>query len=173
MLRQAVAAALVMALANGLYEHPIPIDLTSPSNAIVSIVLFAGYLYLVRSVVRFPVAVWNFRSRYIHARKTYNLNRNEALTDGFLRGFMDRRRWETPILGNLERTLFALAVWWACKPTNTGIAQGIGVAGVLVLVILYMTNGSYRGLVDDGLFSSPERREPRSIPNLRRPGSDF
>lgn len=172
MLRQGVAAVLVMALANGLYGYPPPLDLRSPARAATSVILFVGYLYLVRTLVRLPFAIHGFRGRFRRARTTYNLDRDGALADGFLRGFMDRRRWDRPLYAMIERALFLLAVWWACNPDNSGIAQGIGVLGVLLLVLLYLGAGSYRGLVDDGL-APPGRRLPGNIPNLRRPPDDF
>ncbi len=172
MLRQGVVAALVMALANGLYGYPPPVNLDTPTQAVLSGLLFVGYLYLIRSLVRLPLAIQGFRVRYRHARKAYGLERNGALADGFLRGFMDRRRWDRPLYAMIERALFVLAVWWACGPRNAGIAQGLGVLGVLLLVLLYMGSGGYRGLVDDGL-TPPRRRLPGNIPNLRRPLDDF
>lgn len=172
MLRQGVAAALVMALANGLYGYPPPVDLGSVQGAAVSVTLFIGYLYLVRSLVRLPLALTGFRTRYRHARQTYGLERNAALADGFLRGFMDRRRWDHRLYAMIERALFVLAVWWACQPGNAGAARGLGVLGVLLLVLLYMGAGEYRGLVDDGL-APLGRRLPGNIPNLRRPPDDF
>ncbi len=172
MIRQGIAAVLVMALANGLYGYPPPVDLSSLGGAVMSVTVFVGYLYLVRSLVRLPLAITGFRSRYRHARETYGLERNGALADGFLRGFMDRRRWDNPTLATLERALFMLAVWWACQPDNVAMARGIGVLGVLLLVFLYMGAGSYRGLVDDGI-APPGRRLPGNIPNLRRPPDDF
>jgi hypothetical protein len=167
-LRYGGTVLLVMVLANGLYGISLPLDLSSVSGFVVSTVVFIAYVWMMRTLFRLPFALrWGW-VRYRHARDNYDLEKYGALLEGYYHGFRDIRRWEGRLLSVLDRTVFVMIVWYACQPgIGRTIATGIGFLGVLVLVLLYMTTGSFALLLEDPFASGG--RSFGNFPNLRRP----
>ncbi len=157
-----------MALAAALYGFPIPINSDSLTSGAISVALWVGYLYLMRTLFRLPFALWDARRRYCHARVYYEMGRHDALLDGFYRGFLSRARWDKPTFAALERLAFIMFVWLPCNPDTGRLwVLGGGIFGLLLLLLLYLATGRFRGLVDDAWGGDAPAF--RHIPNLRRP----
>lgn len=166
--RQVGAVLLMLALTSSGYGYALPFDTSNPVRFGVSAVLFVGYLYAARSLFRLPFAVQLAVRRYRHAKQHYNLAGRAALLDGFYRGFLDRRRWQSGVLAVVDRLLLLLIVLMACLPVIGGLLVNLGgLLGAAVMLLLFIYTGRFALLVDDGM--SDDSNPFGNIPNLRRP----
>jgi hypothetical protein len=151
------AALLTFTLAYFGLGRDLPFDTVGVVPLVSSLIVFVGYLYLARSLVRLPFALVITVRRARHAAQQYGLNRRESLRDGFVRGFLDTRRWTVAPLVTIDRlavvgfTLLATIPYLGAFVVRLG-----GLLGIAVMLILYLFRGSFSFLLDDSL-----RRESR------------
>ncbi|MFZ4816408.1 MAG: hypothetical protein ACOYL5_17870 [Phototrophicaceae bacterium] len=165
----AATVLVMLALSHpALYGATLPFDGTTLLTLAVSVGYFIGYVYLIRTLLRLPFALWRFRRRFIHARKSYQLSRNEALIDAFYGGLLDRKAFEGGVIALLDRLAVLLIGVIACLPAIGGWLVGyLGGWGALLLVFVYVYTGRFSLLVGDGEFGG------RAMPKLRRPPDDI
>ncbi len=97
------------------------------------------------------------RARY--ARQQYGLGRLESLRDGLARGFLDTRRWTTGQLALLDRLMLFVGVMLATLPyLGLFLVNISGVAGLSLLIILYLFRGNFSFLVDDNIHDDAVQR---------------
>lgn len=167
--RLTAAIALILAWVSS----PISGGYTSPLNTATlpdfagSVVLFASYLYFMRTLFRLPFAVRMAIRRYRHARRHYNLEQSAALFDSYYRGFLDRRRWATGPLAIIDRLVAVGIVLVACTPSGGLWVSLGGTLGVITLLITYIYSGRFALLLDDGAPDGGGLL--RDVPSLRRP----
>src|SRR5215813_5263694 len=101
--RTLLAITLMLTFAAVGLGRDLPFDTNSLISFAESLVLFLGYLYLSRSLVRLPFALVIMVRRARRARTQYGLNGRESLRDGFVRGFLDTRRWTVAPLATIDR----------------------------------------------------------------------
>jgi hypothetical protein len=160
------AALLTFTLAYFGLGRDLPFDTVGLAPLVSSLILFIGYLYLTRSLVRLPFAlVITVRSARRAARQ-YGLNRRESLRDGFVRGFLDTRRWTVAPLVSIDRLAVVGFTLMATTPyLGVFVLRFGGLVGIAVMLILYLFRGSFSFLLDHSL-----RRDSRwtsSLPFLK------
>ena len=66
---------IVLALANSVFGLPLPLDASDATQLILSLVIFTGYLYLARTLVRLPVALFSavVTARELHPAPSFHL----------------------------------------------------------------------------------------------------
>ena len=153
-LRTIAAVILTLAFARLGLGRDLPFD---SSNVVVlasDIALFAGYLYLMRTLVRLPVAIVITVRRTRYAQSQYKLRGMESLWDGYTRGFLDTRRWTVGPLAVADRTAVCVVTLLATIP---GLGQLVvmvgGFIGIALLLVLYVMRGTFSWLVADRLDS--------------------
>jgi hypothetical protein len=108
--RTLIAIFLTFSLAHFSVGYVVPIDFDTPITTLTGIALYTGYIYCFRTVIRIPIAIVITWRRVLFARHHYGLNPIESLRDGFVRGFLDTRRWTVGPLAMVDRVaVFALA----------------------------------------------------------------
>ncbi len=144
-----------------------PLNTASLPEFASSLIVFASYIYFMRTLFRLPFAIQMATRRYRHARRNYELERSAALFDSYYHGFLDRRRWATGPLAIIDRLVAVGIVLLACGPGG-GLWMSLGGAlGVMTLLITYIYTGRFALLLDDG--TSDSNRLLRDVPSLRRP----
>lgn len=158
--RTVAAVLLSLAFTVGGLGRPLPIRTTTLLFLLTDTALFIGYLYLLRSLIRVPIA-WRITRRQMRKAQTeYHLSRREAFSDGLLRGVYDRRRWEIGQLALLDRFSVVGAVLLATTPVlGALLVRLLGILGVLLLILLYLFTGSFALLVGE---APNRRRDARS-----------
>jgi hypothetical protein len=130
----------------------LPFDTTAPLPFIISLVLFFGYAYLFRTLARLPFALVITLRRTRHARQHYGLNLRESLRDGFVRGFLDNRRWSAGPLALVDRlAVFAITLLATTPFLGQVLVKLGGALGIGLLLVLYLLRGSFSFLVEDNL----------------------
>jgi hypothetical protein len=153
----------MLVLASFATGYRLPFDASSRQQFVVDLAQFAGALYLVRSLVRLPVAIALMIRFTILARRRRGMSRRESLFDGFYRGFLDRRRWTVGQLALLDRLVMLGAVWLSVTPYLGVLLVRIGgLIGIALMLIVYLMGGTFSFLVDD----PPDGRERFSLPFL-------
>jgi len=156
--RSVIAIALTLTFAHAGLGRDLPFDASPPLPFLASLLLFTGYLYLMRSLVRLPFALVITVRRTRHAYLQHGLDRRESLRDGFVRGFLDTRRWTVPPLASIDRlsvvgfTLLATTPYLGLFAVRLG-----GLIGIGFLLLLYLFRGTFSLLVDDGLDGDSSR----------------
>lgn len=114
--------------------------------------LFAGYLYAMRTVARLPFALFITFRRIRYAQRQYGLTRRESWREGYVRGFMDTRRWTVGPLALVDRLTVFGATLLATTPGlgNVLLALG-GLVGLALMLVLYLLRGAFSWLVEDDL----------------------
>jgi hypothetical protein len=166
-LRTIVAITLMLVLATLASGNPWPFDASSPPVLVTDLALFAGALYLVRTLIRLPIALALLIRYAIQSRRRRGMSRRESLLDGFYRGFLDRRRWTVGQLALLDRLGLLCAVWLSVTPVvGTLLVKIGGLIGIALMVVVYLIGGTFSFLVDD----SSEGQNRLSLPflNIRR-----
>ncbi len=97
---------VVLVLAQVLLGYPIPFDLSNATQLFVGLVLFTGYLYAARSLVRLPIATITFR---IWIKKSWKLA-GEFKTD--LRGWQRFKRNFGTSLKLLRQSPLFIGSWF-------------------------------------------------------------
>lgn len=145
-----IAIVLTLALTTLGLGRALPFDVTAPIPFALSLIAFLAYLYLCRTLVRLPVAVVITIRRVRYALQHYGLNRRESLRDGFVRGFLDTRRWTVGSLAMIDRlavigfTLLATTPYLGIVLLRLG-----GLLGIVFLLIIYLIRGHFAFLVND------------------------
>lgn len=153
-LRTLVAVILTLAFAHLGLGRTLPFDASNSIELISTIALFVGYLYLMRTLVRLPIAVVITIRRTRYAQRQYKLNGLESLRDGYTRGFMDTRRWTVEPLALVDRIMICIATLLATIPGLGGLLVTVGgFLGIALLLILYLMRGTFSWLVADQLES--------------------
>jgi hypothetical protein len=157
----------MLVLATLAFGYPWPFDFTSPSALITDLALFAGALYLVRTLIRLPIAVALAIRYAAQSRRRRGMSRRESALDGFYRGFLDRRRWTVGQLARLDRIALLSAVWLSLTPAVGLLLVKIGgLIGIALMLVVYLIGGTFSFLVDD----TPDGPNRPSFPflNIRR-----
>lgn len=150
-IRTIAAVGLTLALVHIVLDYSLPIDFSGVLPVLRSLALFIGYLYLTRTLFRLPFAVVIVIRRTRYAHQHYQLSWRESLSDGFTRGVLDRRRWTTGTLALLDRlALLAFTVFSAQPGTGMIWVMLLGMIGILVMLIVYLTSGTFNFLLGDG-----------------------
>lgn len=132
------------------------------------VLLFIGYLYLLRSLARLPLAIRITRRQMRKAQVDYGLSRREALRDGLLRGVFDRRRWEVGQLALLDRFMVIAGTLAATTPAlGVFLVRVIGLFGVIALLLIYLFGGSFALLVGEAPVRRPARNDALPFIDLR------
>lgn len=150
--RTLVAVILTLAFAHLGLGRDLPFDSSNAVALISDVALFAGYLYLIRTLVRLPVAIVITIRRTRYAQQQYKLRGIESLRDGYTRGFLDARRWTVGPLAVVDRSTICVATLLATIP---GLGQLVvklgGFIGIALLLVLYLMRGTFSWLVADRL----------------------
>ncbi|MBA3868682.1 MAG: hypothetical protein H0X30_05985 [Anaerolineae bacterium] len=153
-LRTLVAVILTLAFAHLGLGRDLPFDSSNVVVLVSDIALFTGYLYLLRTLVRLPVAIVITVRRTRYAQSQYKLHGIESLWDGYTRGFLDTRRWTVGPLAVADRTTVCIVTLLATIP---GLGQLVvtlgGFIGIALLLILYLMRGTFSWLVADRMDS--------------------
>jgi hypothetical protein len=133
-------------------ERDLPFDLSALVPFVSNLLLFTGYLYFLRSLVRLPFAlVITIRSAR-HAHLQYGLDKRESLRDGFVRGFLDTRRWTVPPLVSIDRlAVVGLTLLSTTPYLGTFLIRLGGLVGIILMLLLYLFRGKFSFLVEDSL----------------------
>jgi hypothetical protein len=151
-MRTLLAIVLTLTLAYIGLGRDLPLDTSAPLPFAASLILFVGYLYLLRSLVRLPFALVITVRRARFARRKHSLDWRESLRDGFVRGFLDTRRWTVAPLASIDRLAVVGLTLLATTPyLGLFLVRFGGLLGILMLLILYLFRGTFSFLVADSL----------------------
>jgi len=154
-LRTLAAVILTLAFTHLGLGRALPFDTSNSVELISTIALFVGYLYLMRTLIRLPVAIVITIRRTRYAQRQYKLNGVESLRDGYTRGFMDTRRWTVEPLALVDRVMICIATLLATIPGLGSLLVTFGgFLGIALLLILYLMRGTFSWLVADRLDSA-------------------
>ena len=164
--RTLLAIFLTLTLTSAGLGRDLPLDTSSLLPFATSLLLFLGYLYLTRSLVRLPFAmVITFRGAR-RAMLQYGLNRRESLSDGFVRGFLDTRRWTVAPLVSIDRLAVVGFTLLATVPyLGVFLVRFSGLLGIAVMLVVYLFRGSFSFLLDDSL--QRDTRWTNTLPFLK------
>ena|GEM_PF-3576575 len=150
--RTLLAITLTLTLANVGLGRDLPFDTVALVPFVASLFVFAGYLYLMRSLVRLPFALVITLRRARYAHRKHGLDWRESLRDGFVRGFLDNRRWSVPPLDVIDRlAVIGLALLATIPYLGLFLVRLGGVAGIVLMLILYLFRGTFSLLVEDSV----------------------
>lgn len=165
-MRTLLAILLTLTLAYAGLGRELPLDTSAPLPFAASLMLFVGYLYLTRSLVRLPFALVITFRRARFARRKHGLDRRESLRDGFVRGFLDARRWTVAPLVSIDRLAVVGLTLLATTPyLGLFLLRFGGLLGILLLLMLYLFRGTFSFLVEDSLQT--DTRWTTSLPFLK------
>jgi hypothetical protein len=151
-LRTLLAIVLTLTLASAGLGRDLPLDASAPLPFVTSTLLFVGYLYLCRTLVRLPFAIVIAVRRAVHAREHYQLDARESLRDGFARGFLDTRRWTVSPLALVDRLAVFGFTLLATVPLLGALLVIVGgMVGLSLMLMLYLLRGNFSFLVDDNI----------------------
>lgn len=146
--------------------------------AFVDLVFLTGYIYIARSIVRFPFAfcigIWNaikgdgraFNKRYKrhekYSRGFYVKIKGERRyfvgVSIFLVALIDQDIW-TSFLGFIDRASLIIITVLVTLPTigQTLMVTG-GAIGIVTMLLIYLIGGSFGFIVEDALKKSADQR---------------
>jgi hypothetical protein len=143
-LRTAIIVLLVFALFGFGAGNDLPIHTQNVNTLVVEGGLYVGCLYFWRSVFRLPILLVIFYRRSRYAWVVYKMNRRDGLSDGFIRAFLDRRRWSVGALGQIDRLALIVIVILTTQPHIGKIMIDLGgVLGILMLIFVYIYTGRF------------------------------
>jgi hypothetical protein len=143
-LRTAIIVILVLALFGFGAGNDLPIHTDSVNALIIEGGLYIGCLYFWRSLFRLPILLVIFYRRSRYAWVVYKMNRRDGLSDGFIRAFLDRRRWNVGALGQIDRLALIVIVILTTQPHIAVIMTDLGgVLGILMLIFIYIYTGRF------------------------------
>jgi hypothetical protein len=148
--RTAAAVGLTFAFMAAGLGRALPLDGSEIVPLVVSAAFLTGYFYLWRTLLRLPFALVITLRRARHAQTRYGLSRRESLRDGYVRGFLDTRRWTVGPLALFDRmAVFCLALL-ACTPGAAQLFLWLGgIIGLALLLTVYLLRGTFGWLVDE------------------------
>lgn len=153
-LRTVLVVILTLAFADVGLGRTLPFDSAHLIHLVSEVALFGSYLYLMRTLLRLPVAVVITFRRTRYARQQYKLNTLESLRDGYTRGFLDARRWSVEPLAIFDRMIVCCATLLiTTRGLGTLLLTLGGFMGMALLVVLYLMRGTFGWLVADKLDS--------------------
>ncbi|MEZ4670415.1 MAG: hypothetical protein R3E39_21115 [Anaerolineae bacterium] len=153
-LRTVVAVIITLTIAYAGMGRTLPFDTSAPVPLVAGIMLFVGYLYAARTVVRLPFALVITIRRTRYAQREYGLVGIDRLREGYVRGFMDTRRWRVGPLALVDRLTVFAATFVATLPTvGSVLLTLVGLMGLALLLIVYLLRGIFGWLVEDELGS--------------------
>jgi hypothetical protein len=165
-LRTLLAVALTLTLTYAGLGRELPFDTAGLVPFVSSLLLFTGYLYLTRSLVRLPFALVITIRRIRHARSHYGLSGRESLRDGFVRSFLDARRWTVAPLALIDRLALVGLTLLATTPyLGTFLVRFGGLVGIVFMLLLYLLRGKFSFLVEDSLHT--DSRWTSALPFLK------
>ncbi|MBL8160626.1 MAG: hypothetical protein JNJ61_01475 [Anaerolineae bacterium] len=148
--RTCIAVALTLALTYTGLGRPLPFATDAPIAFAAGLLVFAAYLYLFRTLVRLPFALVITAQRARYAYRKYGLDRRESLRDGFVRGFLDTRRWTVGPLALIDRlAVIGLTVLATLPGLGLLLVRLGGMVGIALLIMLYLLRGRFALLVDE------------------------
>lgn len=157
-MRTLIVIAITLTLTTLGLGRPLPFDAAAPVPFALTLITFLAYLYLFRSLVRLPVALFITVRRVRYARRNYGLNNRESLREGFVRGFLDTRRWTIGPLALIDRLAVVGFTILSTTPfLGAFLVRVWGFVGIALLLILYLVRGKFTLLVDDNLDSAVQR----------------
>lgn len=163
-LRTLFAILFTLTLTYASLGRALPFDFASPLTFAVSLSLFVGYVYGLRTLMRLPFALVITFRRTRYARQQYGLNARESLRDGFVRGFLDTRRWTTNPFALIDRLGVVTITLLATTPFLGPFVVTLGgMSGLALLLILYLVRGKFSFLVEDSLH------DPSAAPSFALP----
>ncbi len=166
-LRTLVAITLTLAFAHLGLGRALPFDSSNSMELISTVALFVGYLYLMRTLIRLPIAFVITVRRTRYAQRQYKLSIVESLRDGYTRGFIDTRRWTVEPLALVDRVMICIATFLATIPGLGGFLVTLGgFIGIALMLVLYLMRGTFSWLVADRLDSSVQ--SPLQMPFINR-----
>ena len=164
--RTLVAVALALTLASAGLGRDLPLDTVGLMPLVSSLILFTGYLYLTRSLVRLPFALVIAIRRARRASLQYGLNQRESLRDGFVRGFLDTRRWTVAPLASIDRLAVVGFTLLATIPyLGVFLVRFAGLLGIALMLMLYLFRGNFSLLLEDSL--QQDTRWTNTLPFLK------
>ncbi|MBI1281186.1 MAG: hypothetical protein GC179_23875 [Anaerolineaceae bacterium] len=167
-LRTVVAVILTLSFAHLGLGRAVPFDISNGVELVTTFVLFAGYLYLMRTLIRLPAAVVISIRRTRYARRQYKLSGIESLRDGYTRGFLETRRWTVEPLALVDRVVICVATLLATIPGLGGLLVTLGgFLGIALMLILYLMRGTFSWLVADQLDNSVQSSSHMPFINRR------
>jgi hypothetical protein len=165
-LRTLLAIALTLTFSYAGLGRELPLDTTALILFASSLLLFVSYLYLMRSLIRLPFALVITIRRTRYARSQYGLNTRESLRDGFVRGFLDTRRWTVAPLVSIDRlAVVGLTLLSTTPYLGTFLIRLGGLVGIVLMLLLYLFRGKFSFLVEDSLQT--ETRWTSGLPFLK------
>lgn len=165
--RTMLAIAVIFALTTLAFGYSLPFAGDSPQQFLTDLLLFIGYIYLARTLVRLPIALLLLVRYALQSRRRRGMGRWESVLDGYYRGFLDRRRWTVGQLALLDRLALLVIVWLSVTPfIGTLLVKIGGLVGLAFMLIVYLMGGTFSFLLDD----SPDGQNRLSLPflNIRR-----
>jgi hypothetical protein len=164
--RTLLAVALTLTLTYAGLGRELPLDTTALVPFTSSLLLFVSYLYLMRSLIRLPFALVITIRQMRHARSHYGLDGRASLRDGFVRGFLDTRRWTVPPLASIDRlAVVGLTLLSTTPYLGTFLIRLGGLVGIVLMLLLYLFRGRFSFLVEDSLQT--ESRWTSGLPFLK------
>ena len=152
--RTLIAVILTLAFAHLGLGRDLPFDTSNVVAFMSDVALFASYLYLIRTLVRLPIALIITVRRTRYAQQQYKLHGLESLRDGYTRGFLDTRRWTVGSLALVDRVTVCVSALLATIPSlGRFVITLIGLIGIALLLVLYLMRGTFSWLVADRLDS--------------------
>ena len=169
-LRTILAVVLTLFLASAGLGRDLPINASGIVPLATSLSFFIGYLYLVRTLVRLPFAAVIAVRSMRYARLKHGLDWRDSLRDGFMRGFMDTRRWTVDPLASIDRlAVVGLTLLTTIPYLGLFLIRFGGLVGITLLLILYLFRGTFGFLVEDSIGKESSGRS-FSLPFLDRGG---
>jgi hypothetical protein len=152
--RTILAVLLTLTLVHIGLGRDLPLDTSASMPFVESVILFIGYLYLARTLVRLPFALVITVRRTRYALQKHGLGWRDSLRDGFTRGFLDARRWTVPPLASIDRLAVIGLTLLATTPyLGIFLVRLVGLVGMILLIILYLFRGTFGLLVEDKVKS--------------------
>jgi len=152
--RTLAAVILTLAFARLGLGRELPFDSSSAVALVSDAALFVGYLYLMRTLIRLPVAIVITVRRTRYAQHQYKLRGIESIWDGYTRGFLDTRRWTVGPLAVADRSTVCVSTLLTTIPGfGLFIVTLGGFVGIALLLVLYLMRGTFSWLVADKLDS--------------------
>lgn len=149
-----IAVTLTLALTTLGLGRALPFETGAPVAFVISLIAFFAYIYLCRTLVRFPIALFITARRMRYALQHYGLNRRESLRDGFVRGFLDTRRWTVGPLAMIDRlTVIGFTILATTPYMGAFLVRIGGLLGIALLLMIYLVRGHFALLVNDNFAS--------------------
>jgi hypothetical protein len=183
--RSVVIVLFTFLLSTVLFKNPVPIDLSTPLAAFVSVALVTGAIYLARTLLRIPLVLFGgllsvpFNMIYYLKEGIPPTRREMAklflgvTRDTFWMAYASlfkNQEWhwgadtyfgnETLIglLGVFDRAALVALAYIATLPSMPQTVQTSGVIGIAFLMVVYVVTGRFSFILKDALHKSEEEQ---------------